>query len=67
LQIDDCELLIERRIDKINADISNPQFAICNLQLTSGRSEAWYRVRFGSGRSLVRIQSPRPSQSDLVP
>ena len=26
----------------------------------SGRSEAWYRVRFGSGRSLVRIQSPRP-------
>ena len=27
----------------------------------SGRSEAWYRVRFGSGRSLVRIQSPRPS------
>ncbi len=29
----------------------------------SGRSEAWYRVRFGSGRSLVRIQSPRP----LVP
>src|SRR5450759_2075357 len=34
-----------------------------DMMRTSGRSEAWYRVRFGSGRSLVRIQSPRP----LVP
>src|SRR5476649_546703 len=33
----------------------------------SGRSEAWYRVRFGSGRSLVRIQSPRPSNASIVP
>ncbi len=31
----------------------------------SGRSEAWYRVRFGSGRSLVRIQSPRPTHTHL--
>src|SRR5215208_62580 len=33
----------------------------------SGRSEAWYRVRFGSGRSLVRIQSPRPLPACLAP
>ena len=32
----------------------------------SGRSEAWYRVRFGSGRSLVRIQSPRPLNREPV-
>ncbi len=33
----------------------------------SGRSEAWYRVRFGSGRSLVRIQSPRPFEHFVEP
>jgi hypothetical protein len=41
-------------------ELTRIEATLRSIEVTSGSSEAWYRARFGTGRSRVRIPPSRP-------